>query len=127
MRYMPTPGHTKLWQERTPLAQYINNEVAGTRMRRWERPIHDFLMPYARGLVKRTTGQTLVPEDVQRRRDLNTLSDVMTYLRELNGRAQVFSSCRTQKHSRTRRQASAHFASVREYFGFSRPGAVPAV
>jgi hypothetical protein len=27
MRYLPTPGHTKFWQERTPLAQYINNEV----------------------------------------------------------------------------------------------------
>ena len=43
MRYIPTPGHTKAWQERTPLAQYLTNEVVGTRMRRWERPIHDFL------------------------------------------------------------------------------------
>ena len=42
MRYIPTPGHTKVWQERTPLAQYLTNEVVGTRMRRWERPIHDF-------------------------------------------------------------------------------------
>jgi len=41
MHYIPTPGHTKVWQERTPLAQYINNEVVGTRMRRWQRPIHD--------------------------------------------------------------------------------------
>ena len=39
MHYIPTPGHTKVWQERTPLAQYINNEVVGTRMRRWQRPI----------------------------------------------------------------------------------------
>ena len=43
MCYIPTPGHTKAWQERTPLAQYLSNEVVGTRMRRWERPIHDFL------------------------------------------------------------------------------------
>jgi hypothetical protein len=43
MRYIPTPGHTKAWQERTPLDQYLSNEVIGTRMRRWERPIHDFL------------------------------------------------------------------------------------
>jgi integrase len=28
MRYLPTPGHTKFWQERTPLAQYINNQVS---------------------------------------------------------------------------------------------------
>jgi len=41
LRYIPSPAHTKLWQERTPLSQYINNEVTGTRMRRWERPIHD--------------------------------------------------------------------------------------
>jgi hypothetical protein len=25
MRYIPTPGHTKAWQERTPLAQYLSN------------------------------------------------------------------------------------------------------
>lgn len=43
MRYLPTPGHTKAWQQRTPLDQYLANEVVGTRMRRWERPIHDFL------------------------------------------------------------------------------------
>ena len=41
MHYIPTPGHTKFWQERTPLAEYLNNEVVGTRMRRWQRPIHD--------------------------------------------------------------------------------------
>jgi len=41
LRYIPSPAHTKLWQERTPLSQHINNEVTGTRMRRWERPIHD--------------------------------------------------------------------------------------
>jgi hypothetical protein len=98
MRYVPSPAHTKFWQERTPLAQYINNEVAGTRMRRWERPIHDFLMPYARGLVERVTGQTVLPGDVQKRRDLNTLADVMTYLRDLDGRA---SGSYTNKGQRT--------------------------
>jgi hypothetical protein len=41
MRYLPSPAHTKLWQERIPLSQYINNEVTDTRMRRWDRPIHD--------------------------------------------------------------------------------------
>jgi hypothetical protein len=41
MQYIPTLGHTKLWQERTLLVQYINNKVVGTRMRRWQRPIHD--------------------------------------------------------------------------------------
>jgi hypothetical protein len=98
MRYVPSPAHTKFWQERTPLAQYINNEVAGTRMRRWERPIHDFVMPYARGLVERVIGQTVLPGDVQKRRDLNTLADVMTYLRDLDGRA---SGSYTNKGQRT--------------------------
>jgi len=87
MRYLGTPALSKLWQNRTPLEQYLSNEVVGTRMRRWHRPLHDMANVYARGVVKRTTGQILVPEDVQRRRDLNTLSDVMQYLRELNGRA----------------------------------------
>ena len=53
MRYLPTPFHTKFAQERTALSQYIQQEAIGTRMRRWERPIHDFLMPYLRGTVAR--------------------------------------------------------------------------
>jgi hypothetical protein len=75
MHYLPSPGHTKFWQERTPLAQYINNEVVGTRMRRWQRPIHDFVMPYLRGIEERTSGEIVIPQQVQRRRDLNTLAD----------------------------------------------------
>jgi hypothetical protein len=87
MRYLGgTPALNKLWQNRTPLEQYLSNEVVGTRMRRWQRPLHDMANVYARGVVKRATGQIIVPEDVQRRRDLNTLSGVMQYLRELNGR-----------------------------------------
>jgi len=58
MHYLPSPGHTKFWQERTPLAQYLNNEVVGTRMRRWQRPVHDFLMPYLRGKAERMLGET---------------------------------------------------------------------
>jgi hypothetical protein len=84
MRYLGSPALTKLWQERTPLAQYINNEVSGTRMRRWQRPVHDFLMPYARGTLQRLTGQAILPGDVQRRRD------------------QVPPSCPTTKPSRAR-------------------------
>jgi hypothetical protein len=38
-------------------------EAIATRMRRWDRPIHDFLAPYFRGAVARVTG-----EDVIRRR-----------------------------------------------------------
>ena len=107
MRYIPTPGHTKLWQERTPLAQYINNEVQGTRMRRWEpnKLIHDFLMPYVRGGVQRATGEVSIPGDVQVRRDLNTLADTLQYLRGLRDSAQgdqVSPSCRNPKTSRTR-------------------------
>ena len=74
MHYLPSPAHTKFWQERTPLAQYINNEVVGTRMRRWQRPIHDFLLPYMRGLEARLSDEIYIPQEVQRRRDLNTRS-----------------------------------------------------
>jgi hypothetical protein len=55
MRYIPTPFHTKMWQERTAYSQYLQQEAIGTRMRRWERPIHDFLAPYFRGLIERAT------------------------------------------------------------------------
>ena len=84
MRYLPTPFHTKFAQERTALSQYIQQEAVGTRMRRWERPIHDFLAPYFRGTVARLTGQDIIPAEIQHRRDLDTLADEMTYLRALN-------------------------------------------
>lgn len=87
LRYIPSPAHTKFWQERTAIAQYISQEVSGTRMRRWHRPIHDFLGPYVRGLVGRATGQTVVPEDVQHRRDLNTLADTLGFIRGLSAQA----------------------------------------
>jgi hypothetical protein len=57
MRYVPSPFHTKFAQARTPLSQYIQQEAVGTRMRRWNRPIHDFLAVYLRGAVARVTGQ----------------------------------------------------------------------
>jgi hypothetical protein len=81
LRLLPTPFHTKLWQQKTALARYEEEELYGTRMRRWDRPIHDFLAPYARGTFHRGTGHIVVPEEVQRRRDLNTLSDMLRYLR----------------------------------------------
>lgn len=74
MRYLPTPFHTKYAQQRTALSQYIQQEAVGTRMRRWERPIHDFLAPYLRGAVARVTGEDVIPEEVQHRRDLDTLT-----------------------------------------------------
>jgi hypothetical protein len=85
LRYIPSPAHTKFWQERTALAQYISQEVSGTRMRRWNRPFHDFVGPYTRGLAGRLTGQNIIPEDVQHRRDLNTMADMLAYLRALRG------------------------------------------
>lgn len=81
LRYIPSPAHTKLWQNRTAYAQYLDEEVIGTRMRRWERPIHDFLMPYAEGAVRRTTGEILITDGVQHKRDLNTMVDMLRYLR----------------------------------------------
>jgi hypothetical protein len=77
-RYIPTPFHTKFAQERTALSQYIQQEAIGTRMRRWERPIHDFLAPYFRGAIARVTGEDVVPREIQHRRDLDTLTDMLT-------------------------------------------------
>jgi hypothetical protein len=84
LRYIPQPFNSKFWQEREPLAQYVEQEVTGARMRRWQRPVHDFLAPYTRGAVRRVTGETSIPADVQHRRDLNTMSDMLEYLRALN-------------------------------------------
>jgi hypothetical protein len=83
MRYIPTPFHTKFAQQRTALSQYIQQEAVGTRMRRWERPIHDFILPYVRGAVARVTGADIIPAEVEHKRDLDTLADMLSYLRDL--------------------------------------------
>jgi hypothetical protein len=77
MRYLPTPFHTKFAQQRTALSQYIQQEAVGTRMRRWERPLRDFLAPYLRGTVERLTGENIIPAEVEHRRDLDTLADMV--------------------------------------------------
>jgi hypothetical protein len=77
MRYLPTPFHTKYAQERTALSQYIQQEAVGTRMRRWQRPFHDFLAPYLRGAIARVTGEDAIPKEVQHCRDLDTMADML--------------------------------------------------
>jgi hypothetical protein len=86
LRFIPTPGHTKLWQERTALAQYEEQEAVGSRMRRWDRPIDDFLGVYTRGAIKRLTGERILSPMTERKRELNTLSDMLRYLRSLHTR-----------------------------------------
>jgi hypothetical protein len=68
-------------RKRTALSQYIQQEAVGTRMRRWNRPIHDFLAPYLRGTIERLTGESLIPKDVEHRRDLDTMADMLQFLR----------------------------------------------
>jgi hypothetical protein len=84
MRYVPTQFHAKVAQQRTVLEQYIQQEAVGTRMRRWERPLHDFLAPYLRGAVNRMTGVKVISKDVQYRRELDTTIDMLGYLRGLH-------------------------------------------
>ena len=52
-------------------------------MRRWERPIQDFLAPCFRGAVSRLTGENIISGEVEHRRDLDTLTDMLNYLRDL--------------------------------------------
>jgi len=87
LRYLPGQVQTKLWQERTVYSQYLQQEAIGTRMRRWDRPIHDFLAPYLRGAVERVANVPMIPADVQNRRDLDTLTDTLGYLRNLKDAA----------------------------------------
>lgn len=77
MRYVANPFATKLAQQRSALSQYIQQEAVGTRMRGWDRPIHDFLAPYIRGAIARVTGTDVIPREVQHRRDLDTLADML--------------------------------------------------
>jgi very-short-patch-repair endonuclease len=86
--FAPTPYHTKLWQERTAYDQYVSQEVVGTRMRRWDRPFDDFIGPYARGLVNKTTGIKLLSNITTQRRDLDTLADQLKYVRALHNIAE---------------------------------------
>jgi hypothetical protein len=114
MRYLPTPFHTKFAQQRSPLSQYIQQEAVGTRMRRWDRPLHDFLLPYLRGAIGRVTGTEVIPYEVEHRRDLNTLTDMLTYLRALNQPAEVI----CQRH----RASHAAWFSISETLSPRAPG-----
>jgi len=69
--------YSRKLQERTTLSQYMQQEATGTRMRRWERPIHDFLAPYLRGAIARVTGEDVIPQEVQHRRDLDRPADML--------------------------------------------------
>jgi very-short-patch-repair endonuclease len=86
--YVPTPYHTKLWQERTVYDQYVSQEVVGTRMRRWDRPFDDFATPYARSILNKATGIKVMSESTLQRRDLNTLADQLKYIRALHNIAE---------------------------------------
>jgi very-short-patch-repair endonuclease/endonuclease YncB( thermonuclease family) len=86
--FLPTPYHTKLWQERTAYDQYVSQEVVGTRMRRWDRPFDDFASPYLRGALNKATGIKVMSEATLQRRDLNTLADQLKYLRALHNIAE---------------------------------------
>ena len=83
-RWIPTPYHTKLWQERSALSQYIDQETVGTRMRRWDKPVKDFLAPYYHGMLHRVSGDVFIPESTVEKRNLNTMVDMLEYLRDLN-------------------------------------------
>jgi hypothetical protein len=83
MHWVADPRHSKYWQQRTWLEQYKHHEVYGSRMPKWESPVHSVLSPWGRGLIYRLTGRATVPKDVEERRDLDTLTDYLEYLRSL--------------------------------------------
>lgn len=101
LRYLPTPYHTKLWQERTPLAQYQQQEVEGSRLRRWQHPVEDFLLPYARGAYRRVVGDAGPPNITQKKWDLNTMADMLEYTRDMK-----LASIDSSMHGRYTSQAS---------------------
>ena len=84
MRYIPTPMHTKLWQEQTAISRYEEEEVYGTRMRRWDRPLHDFIAPYLRGVIHRLTDDSVTTAEVMLKHDMNSMVDIMKYMRAIS-------------------------------------------
>lgn len=114
LRYIPTPYHTKLWEERTALAQYQQQEVEGTRLRRWQHPIEDFVLPYARGAYRRVVGDLETPASTQMKWDLNTMSDMLDYVRSVR----LASAGDSAQHGRYTSQASRTATGVNE---FSQP------
>jgi hypothetical protein len=50
-------------------------------MRRWNRPLHDFILPYVRDAINRITGANDIPGEVRHRRDPDTLADMLAFLR----------------------------------------------
>ena len=100
LSYVPTPFHTKYWNERTALALYQEQEVYGARMRRWQRPFHDMVAPWARGLYHRVTGKAIIPPEVEYRRNIDTLTDELDYLR-----AQIQASAHPENRGRYTSQA----------------------
>lgn len=101
LRYIPSPYHSKFWQNRTPLSQYQQQEVEGARLRRWQHPIEDFLMPYARGVYRRVVGDPGVPGITSKKRDLNTMADMLEYIRDMK-----LASAQPEQHGRYTSQAS---------------------
>lgn len=83
LRYIPSPYHTKLWQERTVASQYEQQEVEGSRLKRWQHPIEDFLMPYIRGAYRRVVGNPGIPNLTTKKWDLNTMADMLEYVRDM--------------------------------------------
>src|SRR5665213_2213018 len=81
LRLVPTPFHTKYWNEQTALSKYQEEEVYGSRMRRWQKPFHDMVAPWARGLYRRVTGDALMSKETQHKRDLDRVTDELDYLR----------------------------------------------
>jgi hypothetical protein len=80
MRYIPSPAHSKLWNEREPLEAYLNSEVYGTKLRRWDRLWDDFAVPYFGGAAYRATGEAALSPINAEKQDMNTLADYVKYL-----------------------------------------------
>lgn len=88
LRYTPRLGHAKFWQQRDAITQYEQDEVYGSRIRRWQRPIHDFIMPWFHQASNRLTGEVIVTSTTQERRGLDTLTDQLRYIRGIYGMGQ---------------------------------------
>lgn len=83
LRWLPWWGHAKFSDSQDAYERYVRDERMELDLKRWDRPVRDFLFGWVRGLRYRITGAPAVPSNVRHRDDLDLLVDQLKYLQGL--------------------------------------------
>ncbi len=77
----PLSPAAKLIHQRTAVEDYQKTQLYGTGSAFWDRPIENFLSPFAHTLKHDVTGKNYVPDHEQQRRNLEEYFDILKYLK----------------------------------------------